>query len=527
MTTERVDVVIRGRDMASGVLGKVTRRFKTMGQSVFNLQTAMKGLAGAFVIRGALRGAGSLITAYNQQEKAIVGMNAALRIGGQLTEENSRLIQDHAAALQRVTTAGDEALIAVSGTVAQLATELSATELAEVQKAVVGLSEAFGLDLQAAAQLVGKSLGSTTNALSRYGVMVDVNASQSEKLAEIMRATGGFFDVAKAKTNTMEGAWRQLGNAVGDLKEELGGILIEILTLGDGTATLTEKVFQTIDAIKENRAVVVAWGRVVLEAAKVFIQAGITIVRVAFNIGQVVGDVFRGLGMLLIGVFTLNLGMVQAAFTETKDAIVKDVGDIVDAFGDWGRAIDDVAAALGTARGGGAAAGAGGGGGLFGGGTLSPITVEGGLGLRRFTPRFEHEAVEVEGAASDMAKTVADNFKSMATTVIADSSRAATAVVSMITNIAATAAGGPLGSVIGLAGGIIGGLFGRRREPAPVRIAEVDERAAKQLERHRGPTNVTVHIVDQFGRDLSGLQYQLNRQTARDAQERLPGGHLG
>ena len=527
MARERVEVVIRGRDQASGMLRKITGRFKTMGQSIFSLQGAMKALAGAFVIRGALRGAGSLITAYNQQEKAVVGLNAALRIGGQLTEENSRLIQEHAAALQRVTTAGDEALIAVSGTIAQLATELSATELAEVQKAVVGLSEAFGLDLQAAAQLVGKSLGSTTNALSRYGVMVDVNASQSEKLAEVMRATSGFFDVATAKTNTMEGAWKQLGNAVGDLKEELGGILIEILTLGDGTTTLTDKVFETIDAIKENREVIVAWGRVVAQAAKMFLQAGITIIRAAFNLGQIVGDVFRGLGMLLIGVFTFNLSMITAAFTETKDAIIKDVGDIIDAFGDWGRAVDDVAGALGTARAGGAAGRGGGGGGLFGGGTLPGITVEGGLGLRRITPRFEQEMDAVGGVASDMTKTVADNFKSMATTVIADSSRASSAVVAMITNIAATAAGGSLGSIVGLAGGIIGGLFGRRREPTPVRLAEVDERAAQQMDRHRGPINVSLLIVDRYGRPIPDLQYELNRQEARDAITHLPGGVLG
>jgi hypothetical protein len=85
----------------------------------------------------------------------------------------------------------------------------------------------MGMDLTNAAQLVGKTLGSSTNALSRYGIVIDATAPKQEKLEQLTAALSGKFGgLSEEMANTASGGLTQLSNAFGDLQEALGEQLL-------------------------------------------------------------------------------------------------------------------------------------------------------------------------------------------------------------------------------------------------------------------------------------------------------------
>ena len=236
---------ILGTDRSRGALRGVSASLATVGASARRLTGLLGPLAGVASFAGLVRGALGAVRSFQAQEKAVASLNATLRLTGQFSDELSSGIQQTASAIQAVTVFGDETLVQASATIGQLATTLSGRELADAQRAVVGLAAAFDMDLASAAQLLGKAVGSTTNALRRYGVEVDTSASESQKLAQILGQTGGFFALAEAQANTSSGALKQLANAWDDLQEAIGGVLVSgagLRGLARGMTTVLQQI---------------------------------------------------------------------------------------------------------------------------------------------------------------------------------------------------------------------------------------------------------------------------------------------
>lgn len=95
------------------------------------------------------------------------------------------------------------------------------------------------------------------------------------------------------------------------------------------------------------------------------------------------------------------------------------------------------------------------------------------------------EATEEAAAATEqMRVAVVNNFGAMVEAAIWGGQQMEVSIVRGITNIVANlpGVGGLAGAIIGTVGGIVGSLFGRRREPQPVRVPEMPK-AVKELEK--------------------------------------------
>ena len=92
----------------------------------------------------------------------------------------SQALLDQASALQSVTTFGDENIIQAQALIAAFTDDEEAIKRAT--EATLDLAAAKGMDLFAAADLVAKTLGSSTNALSRYGIEVVGAVGSTERL---------------------------------------------------------------------------------------------------------------------------------------------------------------------------------------------------------------------------------------------------------------------------------------------------------------------------------------------------------
>ena len=149
-----------------------------------------------------------------EQEKAEKKLEAAIG-------KNTKALINQAAALQQVTVFGDEAIINAQALIGAYTDDEEA--LKKATEATLDLAAAKGMDLNTAADLVGKSLGSSTNALARYGVEVTGVVGSAKRLESLTTNVSRLFGgQARAAANTLGGAVEQLKNAFGDANEILG-----------------------------------------------------------------------------------------------------------------------------------------------------------------------------------------------------------------------------------------------------------------------------------------------------------------
>ena len=175
-------------------------------------------LAGAFTVSAITRFMAKNVELYNIQAQAEAGLLTALKGREDIQE---RLIKQ-AKYLQGQTLFGDEQTIEAQG---RLATILGENEEAirRLTPLVQDFATAKNMQLADAAELVAKTVGSSTNALSRYGIQIEGAVGSAERLDNVVRElnkqVGGR---AKAAAEAGMGAVTQLKNEWGDFREELG-----------------------------------------------------------------------------------------------------------------------------------------------------------------------------------------------------------------------------------------------------------------------------------------------------------------
>lgn len=242
------DFKIRARfvaeDKASATISKVEGRFKKLGSTVKSTSLAQVAALGgvAVALRKLTQFAGDSIEKSNIQAVAVNDLRAALADLGAETDSVAASLIDQAAALQKSTTFGDEAIIQAQTMIASFVK--NEEQIKAATAATLDFAKANGIDLQNAAALVAKTLGSSTNALTRYGVEVEGAVGSTERLeSAVENITKRFGGRAAAATLTYKGATEQLSNAFGDLQEKLADNLTQnedvIKSMNDMTAALS------------------------------------------------------------------------------------------------------------------------------------------------------------------------------------------------------------------------------------------------------------------------------------------------
>jgi hypothetical protein len=213
MAKDRVDIIYTLKDRASKVGAKLSGTLKKLGTTAKFAAIAGIG-ALALGIRKSLK-------LWGVQEQAVKSLNTALQNTGNFSEKTSKSLQNYAASLQKVTTFGDEEIIKAQSIFAQYG--MNAEQIKKLTKVTLDMAVAKGMKLSAAADLVSKSVGSSTNALTRYGVTVEGAVGSTERVnmaAENMSKL--FGGQAEAAAQTLSGSMTQLSNAVGDVFELVG-----------------------------------------------------------------------------------------------------------------------------------------------------------------------------------------------------------------------------------------------------------------------------------------------------------------
>ncbi len=169
----------------------------------------------------------SAFAAAKEQELAIAALDAQLKGLGAASIGVSQALQAQASALQNVSLEGDETIIKAQATIAIFTKEEE--EIKALTAAALDLSAALGLSLESSAQLLGKTLGSATNALSRYGVAVEGAVGSTERFSSLMEGLSKFTGAAEASVNTFAGQVDLLSRNLFDAAENMA----EVITKND------------------------------------------------------------------------------------------------------------------------------------------------------------------------------------------------------------------------------------------------------------------------------------------------------
>tara|TARA_R100001244_G_scaffold52832_2_gene45884 strand:+ start:4528 stop:6351 length:1824 start_codon:yes stop_codon:yes gene_type:complete len=239
--------------------------------------------------------AAASVKAFDTQAKAEAKLKTALKGN----EKAYKSLTDQARELQKITTFGDEETIAAQSMLASMGLEEEA--ILRLTPLIQDMATAKGMDLSAAADLVAKSVGSSTNAMSRYGIEIEGAVGSSERLDSAIAGLSGQFEgQSEAAAKAGAGGLKQLQNSMGDLMETIGGLLMPILN------TLVGWLQRVVDA----------WTN---------LDGGLKIAIVTFAgilaaIGPVVG--IFGLLMTAIGFIASPIGIVVVAIAALAAALI-------------------------------------------------------------------------------------------------------------------------------------------------------------------------------------------------------------
>jgi len=207
------------------------------------------------------------IKAFDEQAKAEQKLLTSLK--GR--EDIQQRLIEQAKELQKTTLFGDEATIAAQSMLAMMG--LTEEEVVKLIPLIQDFATAKGMDLVTAADLVAKSMGSSTNALSRYGIEITGAVGSSERLdTAVNQLTEKFEGQAKAAALVGAGPLIQIGNQLGDIAEQLGGRLMPYVTkFVDYLKTLISKFDGLTESQKDN---IVKWGLILAAIGPVLIIIG-------------------------------------------------------------------------------------------------------------------------------------------------------------------------------------------------------------------------------------------------------------
>lgn len=223
------------------VKGNFRRNFGAIQGMVSGLgRTMTAGITAPLAIMGA-----QSVKAFNEQAKAIAQVEAGLKSTSGQVGFTSKQLQQMASNLQSKTLFGDEVILKDATAQLLTFTNIAGDNFARTQQAALDLATRLDGDLKGASIQLGKALNdpvANLSALSRSGIQFSAEQKEVIKslaetgrlaeaqgiiLDELEKQYGGSAEAA-AKAGT--GPFKQLQNTIGDLSEEFGKLIADVLT---------------------------------------------------------------------------------------------------------------------------------------------------------------------------------------------------------------------------------------------------------------------------------------------------------
>lgn len=207
-------------------LAKAKDKAKELKDEVDGAATTIEGFyleLGAMAARMATHLPSAVTTAiqaFGQQEAAVQKLAAAIRSQGGNVSEVLPIMSSFASEMQRITTYGDEQVLAMQAMATSMGVNSEQME-ATIQSAI-GLASALNMDVMTAVKAASAAVQGKTTMLQEYIPALVKCKTEEEKLAKVQELSASGFAQAEAAANTLDGKLKQAANAWGDLQEVVG-----------------------------------------------------------------------------------------------------------------------------------------------------------------------------------------------------------------------------------------------------------------------------------------------------------------
>lgn len=226
------------------------------------------GLISAAIIKG--------VAEYRETEEATNSLTRSMINNGIYSKQLRDQYVDQANALANVSQYEGDQIIAAQAALQQQIGSIKVTK--ELTQSILDFATAQKMDVASAAELVGKSIGTSTNALGRYGIEINSNASDTEKMAQAIEGLNNKFGGQALAATDGLGALTMLHKTSMDLLESLGGqlapVIVQVAQSLRGFGEDSSAVSFALDAIAGTFKLLVSMGYAV---AEVFNFVGATI----------------------------------------------------------------------------------------------------------------------------------------------------------------------------------------------------------------------------------------------------------
>lgn len=160
----------------------------------------------------------------DEQRKAIISLDQAMKAAGRTYDATAKSLVAYSGELQKNTRFADEQILAGSAQLVRFGAW--GDRLKTLTALTLDFATAQRMDLGAAFDLMAKTVGSSTNALSRYGIEVEGAVGSNARMDALITALSSKFEgLASQSANTLQGRIEQLKNSFGDLMEEVEGLI--------------------------------------------------------------------------------------------------------------------------------------------------------------------------------------------------------------------------------------------------------------------------------------------------------------
>lgn len=220
------------------IMGATMQQSEQLKTSLINWSAAVQGLQAVTnavsQLENAMQG---LADVYAIQEQAETKLQTVMRQRMNATDEDIQSIKDLASAQQEIGVIGDEIQLAGAQQVATFLTQKSSIEtLLPAMNNLIAQQKGLNAtesDAVSVANLMGKAMQGQTSALTRVGItFTDAQkevmqfgdeSQRAAMLAQIITDNVGDMNAELAKTDA--GKQKQLDNTLGDIKEQIGGLI--------------------------------------------------------------------------------------------------------------------------------------------------------------------------------------------------------------------------------------------------------------------------------------------------------------
>ncbi|MFV0515048.1 MAG: hypothetical protein ACK5MY_15685 [Jhaorihella sp.] len=315
-----------------GLSASVSERIGRAGRSMQRF-----GAVGSVATLGVAAAFRDVIGLYDEQQRAEAKVAQAVAATGGAAGFAAEQLYEQASALQDVTRFGDEDIL--NNVTAQLLTfkNISGEAFMGAQEAALDLATVLDGDLQSASIMLGKALNDPIaglGALSRAGVTFseaqtdiikelartgDIAGAQKVILEEMASVYGDQAEAARQAGAGIVDAW---ANIWGDVKEVVGGVLVEILPpILDSLKAITGW-FQSLEP--EGQKIVVMFGALAIAIPPVTAALGL----MAISVNALMGPV----GLIALGIAGITAAAAllwpeQDKVTGATDNLTRALGD--------------------------------------------------------------------------------------------------------------------------------------------------------------------------------------------------------